>query len=202
MSYTFSGEHYIDLVFKVNPREDRFPLGYVAFMWASYMNRAIDRRIHFWGYDGDEEGWVTFGESTDNGFETGTIACCGISHLPYEEGAKTLNIIEHPNKKFILPFYYGLMHGSGRDDRQDNTMVYIMMFDQRESIRFAMWNFIKNTRGVPDTHCPAWDWQYVIRKPQINEEYSYCARVIYKSFAGRDDVKAEYESWVSGLNSQ
>ncbi len=76
------------------------------------------------------------------------------------------------------------------------------MFDQRESIRFAMWNFIKNTQGVLDTHCPAWDWQYAIRKPQINKEYGYRARVIYKPFAGKDVVKTEYENWVSVIDSE
>ena len=202
MSYTFSGEHYVDLVFKVTPREDRFPLGYVAFMWASYMNRAVDRRIHFWGYDGNKEGWATFGENIEDGFETGTIAYRDLDPLPYEAGTKTLNIIEHPTKKFVLPFYYGLTHGSECDDSHDITMVYVMIFDQKESIRFAMWNFIKNAEGVPDTHSPAWDWQYAIRKPQIDKEYGYRARVIYKAFAGRDDVKAEYENWINVIDNE
>ena len=202
MRYAFSGENCIDLIFKVTPREDRFPLGYIAFMWASYMNSAIDRRIHFWGRDGQQERWVTFGEETAEDFERGTIACSGVRDLAYENGTKTLNIIEHPDKKFVLPFYYGLVNGSGREDSQDDPMVYIMMFDQRESIRFAMWNFIENAQGVPDTHCPAWDWQYVIRNPQIDQEYGYRARVIYKPFAGRADVKTEYENWVAGMDSE
>ena len=67
----------------------------------------------------------------------------------------TLNVIEHPQKKFIFPFYYGLLHGSGRVDSPADTMVYIMMFDQTVPIRFAMWNFIKDQDGNPDTHRPA-----------------------------------------------
>ena len=165
-------------------------------MWASYMRRTVDRRIYFLGRDNRDEGWLAFGENTSDGFETGTVACHGVAHLPYEHGSQTLNIIEHPSKKFMLPFYYGLVHGSGCVDNPDDTMVYIMMFDQKESIRFAMWNFIKNAGGMPDTHSPAWDWQYVIKQPKINQAYGYRARVVYKPFAGRDDVLAEYENWV------
>jgi hypothetical protein len=195
MRYTFSSESCIDLQFTVIPRENRFPLGYVAFMWASYMNHTVDRRIYFWGREGQKERWVTFGESLETGFETGTIAYCDVSPLPYEQATKTLNIIEHPTEKFVYPFYYGLVHGSGGVDNPDDTMVYIMMFDQKAPIRFAMWNFIKDSAGKPDTHSPAWDWQYVIHQPQIDQEYGYRARVVYKPFKGRDDVMAEYENW-------
>ena len=200
MRYKFSGKYHIDLEFRVILRENKFPLDYIAFMWASYMNCTFDRRIFFIGNKEGKDEWVAFGEETDNGFETGTIGYSGADHLPYEEGSKTLNIIEHPEKKFIFPFYYGLAHGSGRVESQSDTMVYIMMFDQKESIRFAMWNFAKNSEGKPDTHSPAWDWQYVIRKPQIDMEYSYRARVIYKPFAGRDDMVEEYKNWMSKKN--
>lgn len=198
--YIFSGEHTIDIEFKVILREDRFPLGYVAFMWASYMNCTLDRRIYFIGTNKGEEGWVAFGEDTEEGFETGTIACDGVVDLAYEKDTKTLNIIENPKKRFTLPFYYGLAHGSGQINSQQDTMVYIMMFDQKESIRFAMWNFIKDSNGMPDTHSPAWDWQYVIRQPEINREYGYRARVVYKPFKGREDVKTDYASWIEGLS--
>lgn len=195
LRYTLSGEHYIDLEFKVTLKKDVFPLGYIAFMWASYMNHTFDRRIFFPGSEGAEEKWISFGEDSVNGFETGTIAYIGTDHLPYEEGTKLLNIVEHQKKKFTLPLYYGLVHGSGQLDNQTDTMVYIMMFDQKKPIRFAMWNFIRNQEGFPDIHSPAWDWQYVIREPKINKEYGYRARVVYKPFAGRNDVIEEYDTW-------
>ena len=75
-------------------------------------------------------------------------------------------------------------------------MVYIMMFDQKEPIRFAMWNFIRDAEGNPDTHSPAWDWQYVIRQPVLNKEYGYRARIVYKPYVGRKDVIDEYEGWL------
>jgi hypothetical protein len=199
MVYRFSGKFYLDLNFTVNLTKDKFPLGFVGFMWASYMNCSLDRRIHFIGSNHGVEEWMLFGEDTETGFETGTIGYQLSGHLPYEEGAKTLNIIEHPQKKFVYPFYYGLVHGSGNVNSVQDTMVYIMMFDQNEPIRFAMWNFFKNSNDQPDTHSPAWDWQYVIRSPKINEPYGYRARVVYKPFSGPEDVVQEYQKWLDKL---
>ena len=195
MVYRFNGKFYLDLDFTVTLKKDKFPLGYIGFMWASYMNCTFDRRIYFIGKNEGREEWMAFGENTKKGFETGTIGYYSTGHLPYEQGAKTLNIIEDPMKKFVYPFYYGLVHGSGDPSSTQDTMVYIVMFDQKEPIRFAMWNFFRNAEGKPDTHSPAWDWQYVIRSPQLNEAYHYRARIVYKPFAGREDVKKEYQQW-------
>lgn len=195
MKYTLTGKNYIDLDFKVTLREDKFPLGYVGFMWASYINNAVDRRLYFWGMEKNSKTWVAFGENTKTGFETGTVAFFNTDSLVYEKDTKTLNLIEDKNKKFILPFYYGLVNGC-RGECKNDTMVYIMMFDQTGPIRFAMWNFFRTGDGKADTHSPAWDWQYVIRSPQLNKEYGYSARIVYKPYAGRKDVLKEYEAWA------
>jgi hypothetical protein len=198
MRYVFSGGDHIDMTFTMRLHEDRYPLGYAAFMWASYMNRTRERRIHFHGQTDGEEGWTQFGDDTPGGFETGTVSAVGVPDLPFEEGSDTLNILENPRKKFIQPFYYGLVDGDGQLDTTDDAMVYIMMFDQVEPIRFAMWNFIQDENGHPDPHSPAWDWQYVIHNPIIGADYGYRARVVYKPFTDRDDVVEEYEQWYKG----
>ena len=67
------------------------------------MGRAIDRRIYFWGEDGEHTGWVSFGEGQGKGIEVGTIAHVGVPNLTYEEGAQTLHLVDHPTKKLIYP---------------------------------------------------------------------------------------------------
>ncbi len=195
LTYTLAEPNAIDIVFETTPRAPMFPLGYCAMMWASYMNRTRERRIHFVGPDG----WTTFGDDLDKGFETGTVACAGVPDLPYEEGAQTLNLIEHPTKKFTLPFYYGLIDGDNDLETRDDTMAYIVMFDQTESIRFALWNFIPDANRLPDPHSPAWDWQFVIRDPQPGTAYGYRARVLIKPFVSPDDVRREYDAWRARL---
>ena len=199
MRYTVSTPNCVDMTFTATPTENRFGLGYAAMMWASYMNHTRGRCIRFYGKDGDREGWVVFGEDTADGFETGTIRYDGVEPLPYEEDAQTLNIIEHPAKTFLLPFYYGLVDGDGDPDTTDDTMAYVMMFDQHEPIRFAMWNFNRNAAGDPDTHSPAWDWQFVIRDPEPGRRYGYRARVLYTPFTTPDAIKQAYLDWADSL---
>ncbi len=199
MMYTFVEPSAIDTVFSVTPRSERSPLGYVAFMWASYMNRTRERRIHFLGRDGDTTGWISFGDATGDGFETGTVACDGVEDLPYEEGAETLNLIEHPSKKFIKPFYYGLIDGDHDLGTEGDVLAYVVMFDQRETIRFAEWNFIKDAQGMADPHSPAWDWQYVIREPHVGQPYGYRARVEIRPFTTKEAIEQRYEAWRASL---
>ena len=202
MTYTLREPHYVDLTFRCTPTADRFDKGYAAMMWASYMNCTRSREIHFLGREGDREGWVTFGNMVNGEPEVGTVAYVDTKPLPYEEKSRTLNVIEHPTKKFVEPFYYGLVDGDNDLKTEDDTLVYIMMFDQTAPIRFAMWNFIKNAERKPDTHSPAWDWQYVIRDPKMGQTYGYRARVVIKPWVNRDDVVQEYRSWRKGLDQK
>ncbi|MDP7013062.1 MAG: hypothetical protein QF927_03675 [Verrucomicrobiota bacterium] len=199
MDYDFSKEDYVDLVFECIPTRDLYSKGFVAMMWASYMNRAIDRKIRFWGKEGDRTGWVAFGERKGKRFEVGTVSNAGVEDLPYEGGAETLNLIENSEKKFITPFYYGLIDGDHDLKTTDDRLLYLVLFDQTESIRFAMWNFIKNNAGNPDSHSPAWDWQYVIRNPEVGMSYGYKARVVVKPFKGIEQIWREYQTWSEDL---
>lgn len=199
MDYDFSKEDYVDLVFECIPTRDLYSKGFVAMMWASYMNRAIDRKIRFWGKEGDRTGWVAFGERKGKRFEVGTVSNAGVEDLPYEGGAETLNLIENSEKKFITPFYYGLIDGDHDLKTTDDRLLYLVLFDQTESIRFAMWNFIKNNAGNPDFHSPAWDWQYVIRNPEVGMSYGYKARVVVKPFKGIEQIWREYQTWSEDL---
>ena len=194
------GPDYVDMEFTACLTKPCAPLGYVAFMWASYMNRTCGRAIHFYGTCEGEEGWIRFGEDLPDGrFETGTVAHASVDPLPYEEGAETLNIVEDPRKRFLLPFYYGLADGDGDLSSADDRMAYVMMFDRGAPMRFALWNFIRDESGRPDPHSPAWDWQYVIRAPEIGRIYRYRARLLYRPFVDREAVRRAYEEWAAEL---
>jgi hypothetical protein len=198
MTYSFVEPDIIDMAFTATPTREVWPQGYLAFMWASYMARTVERPIHFWGTTGGDERWLQFGEATADaqGFETGTVAAKGVVPLPYEAESKTLNIIEHPEKRFVLPFYFGLIDGDQDLATKDDTLAYILMFDQIAPMRFALWNFIEDESGKPDPHSPAWDWQYVIRDPKVGQRYGYKMRVVVTPFVSREDVLARYRVWA------
>lgn len=199
MVYNFSKTDQIDLTFECKPTRDLYPQKFVAMMWASYMHRTHDRKIHFWGKEGSRTGWVAFGEGTGNQFEVGAVAHSGTPELPSEEGAQTLNLSTHPTKKFITPFYYGLIDGDHDLETTNDKLLFLVLFDQTDPIRFAMWNFFKDQAGNPDTHSPAWDWQYVIRNPQPGKRYGYRARVVIKPYQGKDQIWNEYHKWEKDL---
>ena len=201
MTYTLAEPGAIDISFSVTLTQKRFRQGYAAFMWASYMACARDRKIYFYGLDGDQEGWTAFGEEVNGGFETGTVSCQGVAPLPYEKESQTLNIIEHPAKHFLKPFYYGLIDGDHNLATTNDTLAYVMMFDQKSPIRFAMWNFVKESTGQADSHRPAWDWQFVIQNPVLGKQYRFRARLVICPFAGRGEVLQRYEKWAKTLDS-
>ena len=96
--------------------------------------------------------------------------------------------------RFHLPFYYGLFRSKTLGQRSEEQ-VYLIMFDRTENIRFSH-SPSGGGRSLDgeDTN-PAWDFQYIIPSYTLNAEYSFKARVVYKKFAGRGDVIAEYEKW-------
>jgi hypothetical protein len=104
-----------------------------------------------------------------------------------------LNIRETHRCAFLLPFFFGLMDGDGNLATANDDMVYLMMFDQAEPIRFALWHWSQ------DMHRSAWDWQYVIHHPQSGKTYQYKACLLYKPYQGVMDVVDEYVKWVKGL---
>lgn len=195
MAYTLTAPDAVDISFSVTPRKVCAPLGYVALMWASYLNFARDGRIHFWGEEAGQEGWCALGEPTgDSKLDLGsTVPFKGEATLPVEPQTLVINLTEHPTKRFLKPFYYGLTDGDQNFDTQDDTMVVIMMFDREAPIRLTRWNWTGNP------HWPAWDWQFVIRDPQVDTTYRYRARMVYKPFVSPEDVMAEYDRWRAGL---
>ena len=148
MTYTLSADA-VDLQFRVRFHEERFPLGWIGLMWASYMRGTQDRRIHFYGTCDGEEGWTRFGDDTDDGFETGTVAAAGVEELPREEGAALLNVVEDPRKRFLHPVYYGLLEGG---------MAYTMMFDhaeaKRQTLHLLGYGNVRLNRHSLDAGCP------------------------------------------------
>ena len=179
MDYVFSGGGAIDMTFEATPRKREWPRGYIAFMWASYLQKALDRRIHFQG----PGGWSAFGEEKEGGgIETGTVAFQGQPPTPQDDESAYFNLATSPEKRFSAPFYYGLVDGDGFPETRDDVMALIMMFDDAPATRFSLWNW------GGDTRCPAWDWQWILRNPQVGRTYRHRSRMVYEPFTSPEAV--------------
>jgi len=189
MRYTFTGDNAIDMEFEAIPRKDEAPKGWLLFMWASYMQMVRARTIHFRGTDGGGEKWVAFGSTG----KSGTVAGKEQSDLPQDDGYQRFNARIDPDVRFTIPFYYGLRDADMDPGTTDDTMAYIMMFDDPMTSRFAVWNW------GDDPAVSAWDWQFIIRNPRVGQAYRHRSRMVYKPFTGEDDVLAEYNTWRGSL---
>lgn len=202
--------YFLDMTFRAKPTENVWPKGWLGFMWANYVDAAIDRRIYFWGRDpsNNQWGWCSYGDSNGTApgggelIDQGIIPLIGSKDLPFDPWSPsfpTHNFSDdYEGREFRVPLYYGLVDGDGNFSTTGDTMCFLMMFDQWVPIRFALFNFSGNT------HRPAWDWQYIVRNPQIGKTYSYRARFAYFPWRGegqgRIDVLKEFYKWRISLN--
>lgn len=194
---TLAGPDAIDVAFRFSAELDCFLANgtppWLAFQWASYMNHARERAIHFWGVADGQEQWCTLDANTPG---TGNVPWVNTAPLEWEQPVRSNPcIIENLRFKFVHPFYYCVIDGDGNAQTQDDTLAYIMMFDQAAPIRlgYAVW--------ANDVHGPACDWQYIVHQPRPRTEYGYRMRIACKPFTGAEGVLAEYQRWSRELGA-
>jgi hypothetical protein len=84
--------------------------------------------------------------------------------------------------RFRDPYYFGYFE----------SHQYILMFDRTEGIRFS---HSPSGGGPPSATETAWDWQFIIPKYEVAQEYGYRARVAYRERCSREEVVEEYKNW-------
>ncbi len=190
--FSVRSPHYVDYHYSFLLRREWKPgvLGdFMELGWCNYMNAVTDPAIYFLS----RGEWVRE-YSTTHGYR----AMFYPTDLPKDE--RENRPIEDYRKRglqvpfhwtasqttFDLPLYYGRVH----------HMVYLVMFD-----RYLDWRFFMSPTGGggnalgPGYHNPAWDWSWVIEKPQPGRTYECNIRLAYKPFAGEEDVMGEYAQW-------
>lgn len=185
--YTFADGPFVDVAFEVTPRADEASLGYLAFMWASYMDKALSPEIRFPGPGGE---WSAFGRMDGAGHpQTGTIARDGVPPLPLSPDFRAFNLMESEAGRFTRPYYYGLVDGDGFTTTRDDPMALVMMFRETDETRFALWNWGERNES------PAWDWQWVLRAPQVGVKRTLRARMAYLPFESDGAVQSLFDAW-------
>jgi hypothetical protein len=91
--------------------------------------------------------------------------------------------------RFDLPFYYGLF----------GKHIWILMFDGHEGIRFTHSPSGGGFTAEQQTTNPAWDYQFIIPKYEVNREYGFRMRAVYRERCSRADILSEYQRWRESL---
>ena len=194
--YTVVAPHYIDYEFRCVPHApERFgERGYALLFWANYMNDVEDVALNFRGVarPGGPEEWIAGdapeGSALWRGGGTYRPLAAKVDLGFDDPHTMNLNNWSYDWPRIAQPFYYG---------RAANGMVFILMFDKlwsaEEHIRFSLFKF-KLRRGLKR---PAWDFQYIMAKPEAGREYGFYARVVWKKFVSPEDCEKEYRTWVA-----
>lgn len=183
-NFRLAAPHYIDFTFRCRPTQHVFAHGYIGLFWASYINAPLDKSIYF----RNGSAWQQLCTQQHNDEST----------VRHRDDAVDLRFSKNqPNSlyrnlsplRFETPFYYGLFHDH----------VYILMFDRTAGIRFTHSPSGGGTNQKEETTNPAWDFQYIVPKYEVNSDYRFRARVAYRPRCSRADILREYETWRSSL---
>jgi hypothetical protein len=172
---------YIDVTFRcVLHDKSFFRHGYAGFFWASYIHKPPDRNIYFRGITEGMRAETWIASFSDQHGSKSTHRAVGDDHDFYFAPDFRIVLANHfSGYRYTRPFYYGRFH----------NMALAFFFDSSEVIRLT-----QSPTGGGNTN-PAWDFQYLIPDPKIGKEYSFRARMVYKPFAGNQDLMQEFDSW-------
>jgi hypothetical protein len=176
---------FLDIDFRCVPRRDLFERGYLSLFWASYIHAPQDKSIYFsGGLDGQKELWTQFCTPWHNDQSTVRHRNDAFDMTFAEDGRPTLykNLSRF---RFDQPFFYGNF-----DD-----LVWVVMFDHEEQIRLTHSPSGGGVNAELRTTNPAWDFQFVIQKPEVGREYGFRMRTMLRPRVSRVEIIDEVRRW-------
>ena len=173
---------YVEFDFRCVPRRKVFTYCYIGLFWASYINAPEDKSLYFLGGGGDRPSWQQLCSEAHN---HGSTVC----RSGYRHGLKVAP--EHPEWLYTglsrlvydEPFYYGCY--------RDMTLLF--MFDADERFRMSHSPSGGGYDDILNTTRPAWDFQFIIPEFDVDTEYGFSGRIVYRPRMSREEVMGEYE---------
>ena len=178
--------HYLDMHFRCVAHQPVFPHGYLALFWASYINAPADKSMYFPGglETGPKNLWTQFCTQWHNDQST-------VRHrddtfeMEFPPGGRDTLFKSLSRFRFDQPFFYGHF-----DD-----LMWLVMFDRAEGIRFTHSPSGGGANAALQTTNPAWDFQFLVPKPEPMKEYSFSVRTVLRPRCSREEVLGEFAKW-------
>jgi len=178
--FTMAPPDGIDMRFRFRPTQHSFGHGYIGLFWASYMHAPEDRSMYF----RHNSQWQQLCTQRHNDESTVRHAADKFE-LRFAEGFPECLFRNYSPMRYDEPFYYGLFRG----------MTVLFLFDRTEGIRFTHspsgGGFTKDQQSSN----PAWDFQYILPKYEVNREYGFRLRLVYRPRMSRAEVLREVAAW-------
>ncbi len=179
-SFSLRVPHYIDIDLRLVLRRDTLAHDYLLAFYASYINAPEELGMHFLGRAHDEpvgEGWLEL--DTSRHYEASTVCSIDIApELANEMSSESL-AFSYSELAHTRPLFFG----------RRGRMVFAMMFEPGHDVRLT------HSPSGGGQGNPAWDFQWVLHKPRLDEEHHLRARALYKPWENERDIMREFEHW-------
>ena len=177
--------HYLDMGFRFVAHQPVFPRGYLAMFWASYINAPADKSMYFLGgLNGQKNQWTQFCTQWHNDQST-VRHRDDMFEMTFPAGGRDTLFKSLSQFRYDEPFFYGNF-----DD-----LMWLVMFARTAGIRLTHSPSGGGANAALQTTNPAWDFQFLVEKPEVMKEYSFRMRTVLRPRCSREEVLAEFQKW-------
>lgn len=175
----------LDMHFECWPRKAVFPHGYLSLFWASYINAPQDRSMYFLGGpDNQPESWCQLCTQFHNDQST-VLHRNDQFTAAFDPDHRTALFRNFSQLRFDQPFFYGRF-----DD-----LTWLVIFDRAAGIRLTHSPSGGGHNSALRSNNPAWDFQYLIREPVVNQRYGFSVRTMLLPHCSRDRLLQLAQNW-------
>lgn len=186
--FTLVEPYYLDMAYRCVARQHAFPRGYIGLFWASYINAPEDKSMYFRGGPPGQAGlWSQLCTQQHDDESTVRHRDDGIE-LTFRKGHRDTLYRNLSPLRYELPLYYGLF----------DEHMWMVMFDRVEGIRLTHSPSGGGANAELQTTNPAWDFQFLIPDYEVNKEYGFRLRAVFRPRCSRAELLREYERWKGG----
>ena len=167
----------IEYSFECRPRELKYKNDFIGLFWASYIHQPEDKAIFFYGRKAGSKDTVRLikGITPKHGVQS-THRPKGGSRLPSIDANFPLTLVNHPSSfEYDQPWYYGV----------SRKMAVVQMFRPHDKIWLAQ------SPSGGGNGIPAWDFQWFIRQPKLDQTYGFVMRLAYLPFESHEQIKKQ-----------
>ncbi len=182
--FTLVAPHYVDMAFRFRATQHVFNHGYIGLFWASYINAPQDKSIYF----RSAGSWQQLCSQRHNDESTVRHVADKVE-LRFSPGYPECLYRNYSPMRYDEPFYYGNFR----------EQVAIVMFEGIDGVRFTHSPSGGGLSKEEETTNPAWDFQYILPRYEVNKEYTLRARLAYRPRCGRAEIRREVAAWREAL---
>jgi hypothetical protein len=184
--FRLSAPNILDMHFQCVPRKASFPHGYLSLFWASYMHAPADKSMYFLGSQpGQPPAWTQLCTQFHNDQSTVRHRSDDYDAM-WDPDQREALFRNFSRLRFDIPFFYGNF----------GELMWVVLFDRSEGIRLTHSPSGGGFDSARRTSNPAWDFQFLIRNPEINVARGFAVRTILGPAIDRDalpDMVAEWQ---------